>query len=98
MLAFLADVDDSSPSRNVLARLLAASVVAGLNILVAGGTQAGKTTMLNCLSSSIPSRERVVTCDEDDQLHEVDLRRRLGRTGEEPGQRLGRRGEVKTDE
>jgi pilus assembly protein CpaF len=46
------------------ARFLAASVVAGLNILVAGGTQAGKTTMLNCLSSAIPSRERVVTCEE----------------------------------
>jgi pilus assembly protein CpaF len=46
------------------ARFLSASVVAGLNILVAGGTQAGKTTMLNCLSSAIPSRERVVTCEE----------------------------------
>ena len=46
------------------ARFLDASVVAGLNILVAGGTQAGKTTMLNCLSSAIPSRERVVTCEE----------------------------------
>ena len=46
------------------ARFLAASAVAGLNILVAGGTQAGKTTMLNCLSSAIPSRERVVTCEE----------------------------------
>jgi len=46
------------------ARFLAAAVVAGLNILVAGGTQAGKTTMLNCLSSAIPSRERVVTCEE----------------------------------
>jgi pilus assembly protein CpaF len=42
------------------ARFLEASVVAGLNILVAGGTQAGKTTLLNCLSSAIPSRERVV--------------------------------------
>jgi pilus assembly protein CpaF len=43
---------------------LSAAVVSGLNILVAGGTQAGKTTMLNCLASAIPSRERVVTCEE----------------------------------
>ncbi len=46
------------------ARFLDAAVVAGLNILVAGGTQSGKTTMLNCLSSAIPPRERVVTCEE----------------------------------
>jgi len=39
-------------------------VIAGLNVLVAGGTEASKTTMLNCLSSAIPSRERVVTCEE----------------------------------
>lgn len=45
-------------------RFLAAAVVAGLNILVAGGTQAGKTTMLNCLAGAIPARERVVTCEE----------------------------------
>jgi pilus assembly protein CpaF len=46
------------------AKFLEACVVAGLNILVAGGTQAGKTTFLNCLSSAIPPRERVVTCEE----------------------------------
>ena len=45
-------------------RFLEAAVAAGLNILVAGGTQAGKTTMLNCLASAIPARERVVTCEE----------------------------------
>ncbi|NYG07742.1 Flp pilus assembly CpaF family ATPase [Phycicoccus badiiscoriae] len=46
------------------ARFLGAAVASGLNILVAGGTQAGKTTLLNCLSAAIPARERVVTCEE----------------------------------
>lgn len=46
------------------ATFLDAAVASGLNVLVAGGTQAGKTTMLNCLASAIPARERVVTCEE----------------------------------
>lgn len=46
------------------ARFLEAAVVAGLNIIVAGGTQAGKTTLLNCLTAAIPARERVITCEE----------------------------------
>lgn len=46
------------------ATFLDAAVVSGLNVLVAGGTQAGKTTMLNCLAAAIPARERVVTCEE----------------------------------
>ena len=45
-------------------RFLEASVAAGLNIIVAGGTQAGKTTLLNCLAASIPGRERVIICEE----------------------------------
>ena len=46
------------------ARFLEAAVAAGLNVIVAGGTQAGKTTLLNCLAAAIPSRQRVVTCEE----------------------------------
>jgi pilus assembly protein CpaF len=46
------------------AAFLEASVRAGLNVLVAGGTQAGKTTMLNCLSAAIPGGERVVSAEE----------------------------------
>lgn len=46
------------------ARFLEASVAAGLNILVSGGTQAGKTTMLNALCAAIPASERVITAEE----------------------------------
>jgi len=46
------------------AEFLHASVVAGLNIVVSGGTQSGKTTMLNCLAASIPGTDRVVSCEE----------------------------------
>jgi pilus assembly protein CpaF len=46
------------------ARFLDASVAAGLNVLVAGGTQAGKTTLLNALCAAVPGRERVVTVEE----------------------------------
>jgi len=46
------------------ARFLEASVTAGLSIVVAGAVGAGKTTLLSCLAGSIPSGERIVTCEE----------------------------------
>ena len=46
------------------AEFLRAAVIAGLNIVVSGGTQTGKTTLLNCLASSIPAGQRIVTCEE----------------------------------
>jgi pilus assembly protein CpaF len=46
------------------AAFLHACVLAGLNIIVAGATQAGKTTLMNALLNSAPSSERVITCEE----------------------------------
>jgi pilus assembly protein CpaF len=46
------------------AAFLDASVRAGLNIVVSGGTQAGKTTLLNCLAASIPGSQRLVSAEE----------------------------------
>jgi pilus assembly protein CpaF len=47
-----------------IAIALTNSVRAGLNILVSGGTQSGKTTMLNALVSATPISERVITIEE----------------------------------
>jgi pilus assembly protein CpaF len=46
------------------ARFLESAVLAGQNIVVAGGTQAGKTTMLNCLAAAIPGGDRIVSAEE----------------------------------
>ncbi|WP_293787342.1 CpaF family protein [uncultured Aeromicrobium sp.] len=43
---------------------LAEAVAAGRNIVVSGGTQAGKTTLINCLASAIPGTQRLITVEE----------------------------------
>ena len=60
-----------------LRELLGALVRAKKNILIAGGTNLGKTTMLRALASEIPADERLVTIedayelglDHDENLH-----------------------------
>jgi pilus assembly protein CpaF len=54
------------------AATLHAFVVSKLNVLVAGGTGSGKTSMLNALSSYIPEGERVVVIEDS---REVQLQR-----------------------
>lgn len=65
------------------ARFLDAAVASGLNILVSGATQAGKTTLLNCLCASIGPRERVVTVEEIFEL-QVPLRDVVGMQCRQP--------------
>ena len=48
--------------------LLQGCVKARLNILISGGTGAGKTTFLNVLSSYISNRERIITIEDAAEL------------------------------
>lgn len=51
-----------------VSKLLEAIVMGRANIIVSGGTGTGKTTLLNVLSSFIPSDERIVTVEDAKEL------------------------------
>ena len=48
--------------------LLRAMVKAKLNVVISGGTGAGKTTMLNALSAAVPATERIITVEDNAEL------------------------------
>lgn len=50
------------------AEFLEQLVEEGCNMFISGGTNSGKTTFLNALSSYIPSRERVITIEDSAEL------------------------------
>ena len=50
------------------AQLLKKLVQSGYNIFISGGTNSGKTTFLNALSSYIPKGERVITIEDSAEL------------------------------
>jgi pilus assembly protein CpaF len=51
-----------------VARFIDACVRGRLNVVISGGTGTGKTTLLNVLSSFIPSDERIVTVEDAKEL------------------------------
>jgi pilus assembly protein CpaF len=60
---FLADLVGNGTLLPAPASLLAATVAARKNIMIAGATNAGKTTLLRALANQIPPDERLVTVE-----------------------------------
>lgn len=87
----LEDLTASGSLSSAAAGFLETAVADGCNVLVSGATQAGKTTMLNCLSSAIGPRERVLTVEEIFEL-DVPLRDVVGMQCRQPN--LENEGEI----
>jgi pilus assembly protein CpaF len=51
-----------------MAHFMRACVLGRLNIVISGGTSTGKTTLLNILSSFLPSNERIITIEDAAEL------------------------------
>jgi Flp pilus assembly CpaF family ATPase len=60
---FLADLVGNGTISPDIGSFLAAAVAARKNIMLAGATNAGKTTLLRALANQIPSEERLITVE-----------------------------------
>jgi len=60
---FLSDLVGNGTLDQGLAAFMRAAVVARKNIMIAGSTNAGKTTMLRALANEIPPHERLITVE-----------------------------------
>jgi pilus assembly protein CpaF len=60
---FLADLVGNGSMSPEVASFLSAAVLARKNIMIAGATNAGKTTLLRALANQIPAEERLVTVE-----------------------------------
>ena len=64
----LADMAERQVLSPAMAELFRIGVRARLNILISGGTGAGKTTFMNALSREIPDGERLITIEDAAEL------------------------------
>ncbi len=62
-------LSDAGVLSKEIADLLILAIANGFNLLISGGTQAGKTTLLNALVSEIPFSHRVITIEEVFEIH-----------------------------
>ena len=60
---FLADLVGNGTISPDVGAFLAAAVAARKNIMIAGATNAGKTTLLRALANQIPAEERLITVE-----------------------------------
>ncbi len=64
----LEDLIEHNALAPAMADFLILAVRSRMNIIVSGGTGAGKTTLMNCISRFIPNTQRVVTIEETAEL------------------------------
>jgi pilus assembly protein CpaF len=65
---FLADLVGNGTMSPDVASFLAAAVAARKNIMIAGATNAGKTTLLRAMANQIPAEERLITVERSLEL------------------------------